>query len=179
MSVNALKPSFHNREGYLAWRATWRTAYGELSRRIIKAKLAAKENQRSGVISQSQQNLRLMRADATKMMTLLSEAKLLRDRILAMKEQIAQQGFPLDLGDCRKIDFHFNKAVIAFPFMPKWVLKAKGKSYYVDHIDAAVPWNTRELDSGSTLGMIRFKRAYISIDKDGCAHLFEKVPEMA
>ncbi len=173
MSVNALKPRFHNREGYLEWRATWKLIYGELSRRIRAKKIALKELQRCGDCdgAKAQRDMHLMRADATKMMTLLSEAKVLRDRIIEMHQQVAQQGFPLDLGDCRNIDVHFNKVSLQFPFMPKWVIKAKGRSLYINHIEAAIPWSTRELDSGSTRGMIRFKRANVGIDADGVAHL--------
>jgi hypothetical protein len=181
MSVNALKPSFNNREGYRSWIKTWKAVYGELTKRIRhrKAELRTEQRTHPETAGRIHAELFLMRRDATKMMTLLKEAKLLWDRIAKMQEEVASQGFPLDLGDCRNIDFHFNKVSIQFPFMPKWVLKTKGKTYYVSHIDANVAWNTRELDAGSTLGMIRFKRANVVIDQEGTALLTERVLEPA
>jgi hypothetical protein len=53
----------------------------------------------------------------------------------------------------------------------RWVLKAKGKSFYVDHIDAEIGWTTRELDTGSTPGMIRFKKCVLAINGDRLAVL--------
>jgi hypothetical protein len=181
MSVNALKPSFNNREGYRSWIKTWKAVYGELTKRIRHRKAELRTEQRTNPDSAGtiHAELFLMRRDATKMMTLLKEAKLLLERIGKMQNELTQQGFPLDLGDCRNIDVHFNKISIQFPFMPKWVLKTKGKTYYVTHIDAKVAWSTRELESGPTLGMIRFKRANISIDQEGTALLTERVLEPA
>lgn len=82
----------------------------------------------------------------------------------------------IDLGVCRNIDFHFNKGSIGNPDIPKWVIKAKGQTHYIHHIDANVAWSTRELAEGSTLGMIRFKRAHVVIDENGVATLTE--PEL-
>lgn len=170
MSVNALKPTFRDREGYLAWRKSWKAVYRELSRRILLRKQATKSAQRHGDSVAAQKELYLMSRDATKMMTLLDEAKVLRDRILDMQKQIAEQPFPLEM-DGDRVDLFFNKASIQYPVLPKWVLKTKGKSFYVDHIDADLPWNTRELDSGPTLGMIRFRKCQISISADRVATL--------
>lgn len=77
----------------------------------------------------------------------------------------------INLGECRNVDTHFNKASIGNPDIPKWVIKAKGQTYYVRHINATVPWSTRELNDGPTQGMIRFKRAHVLIDADGTANL--------
>jgi hypothetical protein len=172
MSVNSLKPTFTNREGYLAWRNSWRIAYRELSKRIRRRKAELRELQRVGSAEapKMQKELLLMRADATKMMTLLDEAKLRRDRILSMHEQIASQPFPLEM-TADRVDFHYNKGSNEFPFLPRWVLKAKGKSFYVDHIDAEIGWTTRELDTGSTPGMIRFKKCMLSISEGRIATL--------
>ena len=105
------------------------------------------------------------------MMALLAEATRRRDRILAMQKSINEQGFPLDLGTCKNVDFHFNKGNIEFPFLPMWVVKAKGKAYYVDEVEAAVPWTTKAKATGSTKGVIRFPRCRIEITVDRVAKI--------
>lgn len=66
--------------------------------------------------------------------------------------------------------FHFNKASIADPTVPPWVLKAKGQTYYVRHVDADAPWSTKETpDNPHTKGALKFKGVDLSIDEDGGA----------
>jgi hypothetical protein len=112
------------------------------------------------------------------MMALLDEAKLRRDRIIEMQKSINEQGFPLDLGICKNVDFHFNKGNIEFPFLPMWVVKAKGKAYYVNEVEADVPWTTRAKATGSTKGVLRFSRCRIVISQDGVVKILidEKGP---
>lgn len=173
MSVNAMKPTFGNKEQYLLWRASWRVVYKELSRRIRSAKECTKVLQRAGDSEEcrkAQKELVLIRADGTKMMTLMKEAKKRRDRILSMREEIAGQPFPLEM-EASRIDLFYNRAHNEFDILPRWVIKTKGKSFYVDHIDANVPWSTRELEDGPTRGMIRFRKCMLSISKDRVATL--------
>lgn len=181
-SVYALKPKFADKDGYREWRASWRMIYQHLSEVIRLRKLEVKALQRSGdpLAAKKQQSLALMRADARKMMTILGEAKLRRDRILEMKDQLKKQNesFPITF-EARVADFHFNKVVLEFPWMPKWVIKANGKSYYIDHLSANMGFDTRELESGSTLGMIRFRKCLITIDRDNVAHMSEKTVALA
>ncbi len=86
----------------------------------------------------------------------------------SMEEHFAQ--FPIEI-ETRNIDFHFNKKHLEFPdVIPCWILKCNGKSFYVNHVDCQVPWNTRETpDNPSTKGAIRIKRGKINIDKAGIA----------
>lgn len=50
-----------------------------------------------------------------------------------------------------------------------WVLKMKGKTYYVDHVDADAPWSTKETpDNSPTKGSLKFKHATVEIE-DGTA----------
>jgi hypothetical protein len=172
MTVNSMKPTFTNREGYLAWRKTWRVVYKKLSSNISRSKSTLRYLQREGDANapRYQKELHLKRRDATKMMTLLDEAKLRRDRIISMHEQIASQPFPLEM-TADRVDFHYNKGSNEFPFLPRWVLKTKGKSFYVDHIDAEIGWTTRELDTGNTPGMIRFRKCVLSINDERLAVL--------
>jgi hypothetical protein len=182
MSANAMKPLFTDREGYLAWRAEWRTVYAVLTAQIVKGKAAVKvaHREKNPAAPAIQKELVLQRVMARKMMTLLEEAVLRRDRILAMHKQLAEQNaqFPLVLEDCRNIDFHFNKGSLEFPFLPMWVLKTKGMSFYINHIEANIPWNTRELPEGATRGMIRLKNGEITISEDGTATINQKAAAM-
>lgn len=67
--------------------------------------------------------------------------------------------------------FHFNKAHLTDPSIPMWVIKAKGQTYYVDHVDADCPWSTKETpDNSHTKGSIKFKDATLIIE-DSCASI--------
>lgn len=175
MTVNAIKPTFTTREGYLSWRAEWKAAYARSTADIREARAALVSAQKSGaakeIVAPLAKDLFQKRVIGAKMMTLLNEAKLRRDRIIGMLKGLEEQfaSFPLTLSKCRNIDFHFNKGSLEFPFLPMWTLKAQGKSFYIHHIDAHCPWSTRELPEGSTRGMIRLRNADISIDKEGVA----------
>lgn len=73
---------------------------------------------------------------------------------------------------CRECVFHFNKKHLEDPTMPMWIIKAKGKSYYVEHVTSKLPWTTKETpDSPHTKGSIKFKDVLLVIDDDNCAEL--------
>lgn len=66
--------------------------------------------------------------------------------------------------------FHFNKAHIANPQIPPWVLKIKGESYYVQHVDSQVGFSTKETpDNPHTKGSLKFKNVDVEISEDGLA----------
>jgi hypothetical protein len=74
--------------------------------------------------------------------------------------------------------FHFNKGHLTDPSIPMWVLKTKGESYYVNHVDCSVPWSTKETpDNPSTKGSLRVKNCLMVIDKDNNATLSPLTPE--
>jgi hypothetical protein len=53
-----------------------------------------------------------------------------------------------------------------------WVLKTRGESYYVHHVECTVPWNTKEtVDNPHTKGSIKIKNALLEIDSDNCAKI--------
>jgi hypothetical protein len=172
MSVNALKPNFTDREGYLAWRKSWRLVYRELSRRILVRKEEVAELQRQYLpeAPKGQRELHLMRRDATKMMTLLDEAKLRRDRIIDMARQIAEQPFPLEMVADR-IDFYFNKGSIEFQMLPPWIVKAKGRIFYVQDFISEIGFSTKNKPDGPTRGLLRFRKGKLLIDDQGVARL--------
>ena len=68
--------------------------------------------------------------------------------------------------------FHFNKGHLTDPTLPMWIIMAKGKTYYVEHVEASVPWTTKETpDNVRTKGALKFKDCLITIDDDNCAHI--------
>jgi hypothetical protein len=59
-----------------------------------------------------------------------------------------------------------------------WVLKTKGESYYVNHVECSVPWSTKETpDNPSTKGSIKVKSCLLTIDEDNNATLSLLTPE--
>ena len=73
--------------------------------------------------------------------------------------------------ECAKdVVFHFNKKHLEDPTIPMWVLKCKGRSYYVNHVDCNMPWSTKETpDNSHTKGSLKFKNCLIRIDQDNNA----------
>lgn len=54
--------------------------------------------------------------------------------------------------------------------IPMWVVKARGETYYVHHVNCSVPWSTKETpDNAHTKGAIKIKDCLLSIDDDNCA----------
>lgn len=73
---------------------------------------------------------------------------------------------------CDEAVFHFNKGHLADPTIPMWVIKAKGKSYYVHHVDCQCPWSTKETpDNPATKGSIKIKNCLLNISDDNTATL--------
>ena len=68
--------------------------------------------------------------------------------------------------------FHFNKKHLEDPTIPMWVLKTKGESYYVNHVDCSIPWSTKETpDNPHTKGAIKVKDCMLVIDDSNNATL--------
>lgn len=56
-----------------------------------------------------------------------------------------------------------------------WVLKAKGQTFYVNHVDCQVPWSTKETpDNPHTKGAIKVKNAVLTIDEGGNAFIVKE-----
>lgn len=63
--------------------------------------------------------------------------------------------------------FHFNKGHLTDPTIPMWVVKTKGQTYYVKHVDVDCPFSTKETpDNPSTKGSLKFKNCRLEIDDD-------------
>ena len=66
----------------------------------------------------------------------------------------------LDSTKRENIVFHFNKHHLVDPNVPMWVIKHKGNTYYVHHLDmsSGVGFSTKETpDSDHTKGSLKFK----------------------
>ena len=73
-----------------------------------------------------------------------------------MKKQITNQK--------EEIVFHFNKKHLEEPTIPMWVIKCRGDTYYVNHLDVdpGVGFSTKETPNNiSTKGSIKFKAQLI------------------
>lgn len=175
MSVHGMKPQFIDQAGYTAWRQEWRELYKHLSGLILDRKHAIKDAQRKG----DNQRIRLMRHEryhqsimAKKLMSAHADAKIRWSNLESARKSVEAQAkeYPITVEDCRNIDFHFNKKSLELPFVPMWVVKAKGKTFYVHHVDCQTAWTTRETpDHPSTKGSIRIKRGSVHINDKGDA----------
>jgi hypothetical protein len=183
MSVYGIKPSFKDYEGYREWRAVWSNIYRDVEARIRASKQVVvnlnKLHKSGPEMSQAWAKLRGERVAAHKLCTLLDEAKVRMNNITTMRKGMTEHtsSFPLSVGGCKSVDFHFNKKHLEYPWIPMWVVKAKGQTYYVNHVDANVPWTTRETpDHTSTKGAIRLRNCELSIDHAGVANISQQSP---
>lgn len=191
MTAYAMKPNFIDREEYLIWMRSWKAMYARLSESILQRKRQVKSYQRlwdkwhqmnrSGdksdfalqyninQLADLQRELIHFSSVATKMLTLRQEALLRRDRILEMHREVYSQPFPLEISECDRVDFHFNKISLEFPWMPNWTLKTKGRTYYIRDLISEIGFSTRNREHGQTKGEIRFRKVSLTIDRDGVA----------
>lgn len=162
---------FSNKAEYMIWVAKWKASYAALSITIRKAR---SEKRWTGWLKEQARDMLQERAEAKCEAQRLYVAARDAARRAGIAEHFAQ--YPLVLEDCAAIDMHFNKAHLQYPdTIPRWVVKTKGRTYYVHHIDSQVGWSSRELSEGSTLGMIRLRHCRLEIDEDGNARITEKV----
>jgi hypothetical protein len=60
--------------------------------------------------------------------------------------------------DVNRIVFHYNKKHNEDTSIPTWVIKHKGNTYYVNHLDSKVGFSTKETpDNDHTKGALQFK----------------------
>jgi hypothetical protein len=176
MSVHGLKPTFTDFEGYKTWRKVWADVYTDVSERIRGTKGAIRTMHQAKASGPSMsrycEKLQGQRVIAHKLCTILDEAKIRMSNITTMRKgmTVHLNQFPLTIEDGKTVEFHFNKKHLEFPWIPMWVVKTKGQTYYVHHVEANAPWSTREApDHASTKGSIRFKRCDLTINSEGVA----------
>ena len=57
-----------------------------------------------------------------------------------------------------RIVFHYNKAHNQDSTIPQWVVKTKGQTFYVNHLDSEVGFSTKETPGSShTKGSLQFR----------------------
>jgi hypothetical protein len=67
-----------------------------------------------------------------------------------------------------RVVFHFNKAHNQDKTIPMWVVKHKGNTYYVNHLDSKVGFSTKETpDNEHTKGSLMFRGKIKISEKDG------------
>jgi len=79
----------------------------------------------------------------------------------------------LNIDKRTEIIFHFNKMHLQDTTIPMWVIKAKGQTYYVDHLDmdSGIGFSTKETPNNpSTKGSLKFKgKIQITTTDEGIA----------
>jgi hypothetical protein len=66
----------------------------------------------------------------------------------------------LNLETRNEIIFHFNKKHLEDTSIPMWVIKTRGETYYVDHleVDKGIGFSSKETpDNPHTKGSLKFK----------------------
>lgn len=168
--INTYTQDFANFTEYKAWRLAWKTAYKELSANIRATKDAVKTQMREGKPVEHVK-VRTLKALARTSMASLEAAKVKMAGITRAKKEAEANAFPQDF-TTDKLDFHFNKKHLEDSNIPMWVIKTKGKTFYVNHVTSLVPWSTKETpDHPSTKGALRVKKCRVAIDAEGHATL--------
>jgi len=66
-----------------------------------------------------------------------------------------------------RIVFHYNKAHNSDATIPQWVIKHKGQTFYVNHVDSKVGFSTKETpENPHTKGSIQFRGKLKIIQKE-------------
>lgn len=66
------------------------------------------------------------------------------------------------------IVFHYNKKHNENPLIPPYVLKVKGDTFYVNHIDSQIGFSTKETpDNPHTKGSIKFNGQLTITEEEG------------
>lgn len=61
-----------------------------------------------------------------------------------------------------------------------WVLKTKGETYYVNHVECNIPWSTKETpDNPHTKGSLKVKNCLLTIDEENTATISKLTEEDA
>lgn len=67
-----------------------------------------------------------------------------------------------------RIVFHFNKAHNQDATIPPWIVKHKGQTYYVNHMNSQVGFSTKETpDNEHTKAAIQFRGKLEIIEEEG------------
>jgi len=73
---------------------------------------------------------------------------------------------------CKDVVFHFNKKHLEDQTIPMWVIKLRGETFYVDHVECNVSWSTKETPENThTKGSIKVKHCLVTIDDNNVANI--------
>lgn len=79
---------------------------------------------------------------------------------------------------CKEVVFHFNKKHLEDSSIPMWVLKTKGETYYVNHVDCRKGFSTKETpDNSHTKGAIKIRDCLVTFDAENTAVISELTQE--
>lgn len=66
-----------------------------------------------------------------------------------------------------RIVFHYNKKHNENTEIPQWIIKVKGQTFYVHHLDSKVGFSTKETpDNSHTKGSLQFKGILIITEEN-------------
>lgn len=173
MNINFVK--FNDSSDYFIWKKDWVGKYKEYSEQVRKQKKLVSNLHRKGHIIQAakeQKKLLFMRVIASKSNILLKEALVEYHKKLGQEKELQEHlsKFPISYKYVKDVVFHFNKQHLLNPKIPMWVIKAKGNTFYVNHVISNAPWNTKEApDNPHTKGSIKIKNVSLDIDQDAVA----------
>ena len=78
----------------------------------------------------------------------------------------------------KEVVFHFNKKHLEDSSIPMWVLKIKGETYYVNHVDCRKGFSTKETpDNSHTKGALKIRDCLVTFDADNTAVITELTME--
>lgn len=155
---------------YSTWILNWRKEYFSKVSKLkeLKAKRKSDERNKKYLFYRDFKDISQLKFDLTEMLRVRREVK------KWFKENIQ----PLDDSDTisfngiKEVVFHFNKKAIEDSNIPSWILKIKGKTYYVNHVNCNKGWETKETpDNPSTKGSIKIKNCDVII-KNGEAYIY-------
>jgi len=74
----------------------------------------------------------------------------------------------LDSNEIQRVVFHYNKKHNEDVTIPCWVVKHKGATYYVNHLDSEVGFTTKETpDNEHTKGALQFRGKLMIVKENG------------
>lgn len=95
--------------------------------------------------------------------------EIVMSRVFLCSKLFKEKNIMIELA-CDDVVFHFNKKHLDDSKIPMWIIKAKGESWYVDHVDCLKGWSTKETpDSSHTKGSIKIKDCLLVIDDTNTA----------
>ncbi len=70
--------------------------------------------------------------------------------------------------EIQRVVFHYNKAHNQDASIPPWIVKHKGQTYYVNHLDSKVGFSTKETpDNEHTKAALMFRGKLSIVEQDG------------